>query len=50
MATNKSPGVTGSQYCRVDGAMDKYWDENLFNYQSNGSVIEPNPDFSQFKK
>ena len=49
MATNKSPGVTGPQYCRVDGAMDQYWDENLFNYQGNGSVIEPNPDFSKFK-
>ena len=50
MATNGTPGVIGSQYCRVDRSMDKYWDENLFNYQSNGSLIEPNPDFSQFKK
>lgn len=49
MATNNAPGVSGPQYCRVDGNMDKDWDENFFSYQNNGNVIEPYPDFSQLK-
>ena len=43
MTTNNSPGVTGKQYCRVEGVMDPDWDTNLFSYGNNASVIDPFP-------
>jgi hypothetical protein len=44
MTTTQSPGLTGEQFCKVVGPMDKGWDDNLFGINQN--VIEPYPDFS----
>jgi len=46
MTTTQSPGLTGKQYCRVDGSMDKDWNDNFFNL--NQSTIQSDPDFSKF--
>jgi len=45
MTTNNSPGLTGKQYCRVDGTLDKEWDTNFFSYNGNQNVIDPYPQF-----
>jgi len=47
MTTNMSPGLVGKQFCKVDGKMDKEWDDNLFSLENNSSIIEPYPDFSK---
>jgi hypothetical protein len=46
MTTTQSPGKTGKQYCRVDGSIDKDWDDNFFSL--NQSVIQSDPDFPKF--
>ena len=47
MSTDKSPGLVGKQFCKVDGKMDKEWDNNLFSLGRNSNLIEPYPDFSK---
>ena len=43
MTTFQSPGVTGKQYCRVEGPMDPDWDTNFFGFGTNSSIIDPYP-------
>lgn len=43
LVTYNSPGVTGKQYCRVEGEMDQEWNDNFFNFKNNSNIIDPFP-------
>jgi len=43
LITYNSPGVTGKQYCRVEGEMDQEWKDNFFNFGNNSNIIDPFP-------
>ena len=43
LVTYNSPGVTGKQYCRVEGEMDQEWEDNFFNFGKNSNIIDPFP-------